>query len=200
MRPCIERRLLVLLLILPAAAGFASPAAEFREFVPKGFALRAAEILEARKTGYRLAAKGAGVAYCARCGGAFGDPFEDPAIRSGVLTIHNYGGSALRWGHSYSFRKIKGAYRLISYSFSTFRSAEECTGASLDYDLVEGRAALSRDYISPQTNECKSDDRTVEVPARELFLENQASWNLQSEGSFDWFFRPRENQPGKMPD
>jgi hypothetical protein len=200
----------------------AKPGDEFRSFVPGGYSLLAFEkgdlnedglddavlildppnpeddrlvyVLEARKTGMRLAAKGAGIAYCARCGGAFGDPFENPSISNGTFTIHNYGGSALRWGHSYSFRKIKGAYRLISYSFSTFRSAEECTDQGMAYDLLSGTVDLSRDFRSGQDGtDCSTEAQTVQAPVLDLLLENQADWKLPNQSSYGWFFYPKGN-------
>lgn len=198
------------------------PANQFHAFIPAGWDLRAVEkgdlngdsikdavlileqpgseegdrlvyILEGTRTGFQTAAKAPGIAYCMRCGGAFGDPFEDPDITRGVLSIHNYGGSAVRWGHTYSFAKIDGAYRLISYDFSTFRSAEECTEAGMHYNVRTGIVQLSRDKMKQgDVRECLTTEETVKAPVRDLLIEDQASWNLPGESSFDWFFRPAE--------
>lgn len=152
---------------------------------------RLVTILEGTRTGFQTAAKASGIAYCMRCGGAFGDPFEDPNITNGVLSIHNYGGSAVRWGHTYSFAKIDGAYRLVSYGFSTHRSAEECTDAGMHYNVRTGTVYLSRDSMLPgEMRECTTSEETVKAPVRDLLIEDHASWNLPGESSFDWFFRP----------
>lgn len=214
------KRLIAVGFLLSAAGVIAEPASPFSKFVPPGYELntfqkgelngdsfedavlildprlpeddRLVVILEGTKTGFRMAAKAAGVSYCARCGGAFGDPFEDPDIARGVLSIHNYGGSAQRWGHTYSFRKMDGHYRLISYSLSTFRSAEECTDAGMNYDLLSGEVQLQRDSLKPGTSECVTQAQSIKAPARNLRIEDQASWQLQTMSSYEWFFYPKE--------
>lgn len=147
-------------------------------------------VLEGTAGGFRIAAKASGIAYCMRCGGAFGDPFEDPDITRGVLSIHNYGGSAVRWGHTYSFSKIDGAYRLISYDFSTHRSAEECTDAGIHYDVRTGTAQLTKDSMVEEgnTRECRTTAETVKGPVLDLRIEDQASWNLPNESTYSRFF------------
>jgi len=52
---------------------------------------------------------------CRRCGGVFGDPYENIEIKNNGFIISFYGGSSWRWGYNYSFSydKIKTNWFLV---------------------------------------------------------------------------------------
>lgn len=43
------------------------------------------------------------VVYCRTCGGMMGDPYVGTEVAPGRFTVNHYGGSAWRWGNSYTF-------------------------------------------------------------------------------------------------
>lgn len=51
---------------------------------------------------------------CHMCGGAFGDPFLEVAIKEGQFTVHHLGGSSDRWTRSTSFAydKVESTWML----------------------------------------------------------------------------------------
>lgn len=150
-------------------------------------------IYEAGKNGFTLAATITNLAYCARCGGVFGDPFEMPDIIGGTLLLHNYGGSAWRWGHSYHIEKINGAYRLTAYTRSGFHSAEECTGRTLEVDLRSGQVLMSLETGKLDDGECAARDASASVKPGVLPLDPETLRSLKSESDYQDFFRDAYN-------
>ncbi|MCB1321575.1 MAG: hypothetical protein KDK34_15075 [Leptospiraceae bacterium] len=145
-------------------------------------------ILEKPVDGYVLAARSHTTAFCRECGGVFGDPSNPPDIQNGVLTISNYGGSAWRWGVSYSIRKQQGNYTLIGYTSSAFHAAsEECTETEVDFNLSTGRVRLSRQ--TGRQGNCRDIEKWINrpIPAPYL-LKNETDWKLPSESDYPDFF------------
>ena len=51
----------------------------------------------------KQARRGDEVVYCRTCGGMMGDPYVGTEVAGGRFTVTHYGGSAWRWGNSYTF-------------------------------------------------------------------------------------------------
>ena len=51
----------------------------------------------------KQARRGDGVVYCRTCGGMMGDPYVGTEVARGRFTVTHYGGSAWRWGNSFTF-------------------------------------------------------------------------------------------------
>jgi hypothetical protein len=62
---------------------------------------------------YRKAISRKGVILCERCGGMFGDPFQEFKIENNVLSIVHYSGSSSRWGSTHKFKYISGDFYLV---------------------------------------------------------------------------------------
>jgi hypothetical protein len=62
---------------------------------------------------YRKAISRKGVILCGRCGGMFGDPFQEFKIENNVLSIVHYSGSSSRWGSTHKFKYINGDFYLV---------------------------------------------------------------------------------------
>jgi hypothetical protein len=76
-----------------------------------------------------VAARNDLVAFCAGCGGVFGDPFEGVEAGKNTFTISNYGGSRYRWAYSYQFnysRRDK-AWQLVKVTETSMDTANPDT-------------------------------------------------------------------------
>lgn len=51
----------------------------------------------------KQAHRGDAVVYCRTCGGMMGDPYTGTEVGEGRFTVTHYGGSAWRWGSSFTF-------------------------------------------------------------------------------------------------
>lgn len=51
----------------------------------------------------KQARRGDDLVYCRTCGGMMGDPYVGTEVAKGRFTVTHYGGSAWRWGNSYTF-------------------------------------------------------------------------------------------------
>ena len=64
---------------------------------------------------FKLAARNDSIVMCKRCGGVFGDPFDDVVIKKGYFSIEHYGGSAWRWSRIITFKYSKAIDNWVLY-------------------------------------------------------------------------------------
>jgi len=63
---------------------------------------------------------------CKRCGGAFGDPFNDISITAGVLTVDHFGGSNWKWSFNHKFRYQNDDFYLIGKTSNSYFGGHDC--------------------------------------------------------------------------
>lgn len=121
-------------------------------------------ILFKEQDGYKVAGKSSNVLLCSTCGGIFGDPFAGVDIRSGVISIDHYGGSAWRWSNTDKFRFQKDGFYLIGTTSDWFWINGDCgedaeighSGRNYeDINLITG----DREVIK-RTEDCKLIEHT----------------------------------------
>lgn len=151
-------------------------------------------ILDKQKDGkLKLANQVEEIALCASCGGVFGDPYDSGTIKNGILTIHNYGGSADRWAETFKIRYIQGSYKLIGYTSNQFSSIEACKGKTVDYNSVTGKVQLTKESVAEKSKgadaECHELEKWTTWDSKGSFeLKNRASWKLPGIANFSEFF------------
>lgn len=72
------------------------------------------------------------VVLCSGCGGAYGEPDLDLNSKKGIIFLSDYGGSAWRWGHTYTLRYEKGEIKLIGMTSNNYHSVG---GDSESFDI-----------------------------------------------------------------
>jgi hypothetical protein len=88
-------------------------------------------ILLAKPNGQlRLAARNDRIISCSTCGGAMGDPFQDPAVEAKSFTVMASGGSAWRWSIAYKFNYSRrdDTWQLVRVEETSFHAAEPDKG------------------------------------------------------------------------
>lgn len=88
-------------------------------------------------------AKNEGIVMCSSCGGVFGDPYDDIAIKNGYFSLEHYGGSNWRWTHIITFKYDKEKNKWFmhkeggtSYHTSEPDKAEETVKTTKDFGIV----------------------------------------------------------------
>lgn len=109
---------------------------------------RAVYIFLKNHMGYDLKHENHTLVLGSKNGGVYGDPYAGISIAEGVLTISDYGGSATRWGHDYSF-EYKENELLLAKVISIGHSTHTLNGARDIYDLFRGSTetrTIDQDY------------------------------------------------------
>lgn len=83
-------------------------------------------------------------------GGLF-DPFAGVAIEAGMLVLRFYGGSALRYSNSYTFRYARSGFRMTAAEAVSYHAATG-EGVSHNIDLVNDRMRVTTGNMT-QTDE-----------------------------------------------
>ncbi|WP_172616544.1 hypothetical protein [Leptospira weilii] len=136
---------------------------------------------------YRLALSVEEIAFCAQCGGMLGDPYNPPQIKSGVLTVSNYGGAADRWYETFTIQFRRGRYELIGYTVGGFSAVDECHATDIDINLLTSKARLRKD-VSKGTG-CEMNEQWTNWKATfPFYLKARNTWKLPSEANFPKFF------------
>jgi hypothetical protein len=114
-------------------------------------------ILQGRAQGFLLSSYTRQGVLCKRCGGAFGDPYEQMSLKNNVLEIDHYAGSNWRWGIHTTFRFQKNQWQLIGYSYISYFSAGECEDAgAAAYNLYEANFSTGKAHIvNTKDDACK---------------------------------------------
>src|SRR5262245_31938410 len=73
-----------------------------------------------------LAKRNDKVVYCEDCGGMMGDPFMGVTIKGTRFTVEHYGGSAWRWGVSFSFdySRKENTWQLVQVEDVSFHATD----------------------------------------------------------------------------
>jgi|WetSurMetagenome_2_1015567.scaffolds.fasta_scaffold653239_1 hypothetical protein len=73
---------------------------------------------------YKLAGRNDHIVFCASCGGAFGDPYQEVTIQKGSFSVMHYGGSAMRWTQNitFSYQAATGKFILKSDTGESFNA------------------------------------------------------------------------------
>lgn len=66
------------------------------------------------------------IVYCSTCGGAMGDPFVTVKAARNSFTIGHYGGSAWRWGNSFTFgfSRRDNTWQLVEVAEESFHALD----------------------------------------------------------------------------
>ena len=107
----------------------------------------------------KQARRGDTVVYCRTCGGMMGDPYVGTEVARGRFTVTHYGGSAWRWGNSFTF-SYDGARKdwFLDQETSTSFHATEPGEASLE--------VLSREELGDVTLEAFRYEHDTALPWR----------------------------------
>jgi len=87
--------------------------------------------------GLRLSASSDRALLCQKCGGVFGDPFQEVTVEKGAVVIKHFGGSTARWASVNRFRYQKGEWFLIGKTYST-QNVFSKKGSTTDSNLLTG--------------------------------------------------------------
>jgi hypothetical protein len=79
-----------------------------------------------------------------KAGGMMGDPFEDIAIKNGVLLISQAGGSSWKWSHTDKYKFQNNSFELIGYTSYYGKPCEY--QANFDYNLSTGDIEFEKEY------------------------------------------------------
>ncbi|MDB5102073.1 MAG: hypothetical protein JWM80_6494 [Cyanobacteria bacterium RYN_339] len=89
-------------------------------------------------------ASSTGPVLCRQCGGVFGDPFEELAIRDGVLMLRHYAGSNWRWSLTDRFLWQAGAWRHIGKTHTDTFTNDLDYMHERDHNLITGYVIVTR--------------------------------------------------------
>ncbi len=89
--------------------------------------------------------------YGSRDGGMMGDPFEEIAIKKGILWISHYGGSSWKWGFTDKYRYQAGEMFLIGYTSKWGKHCEDWE--HVDFNLSTGKMIVKKEYEDCNTEE-----------------------------------------------
>lgn len=111
--------------------------------------------------------------YGSQDGGMMGDPFEEIAIKNGLLLISQSGGSSWKWNHTDKYRYQNGEFYLIGYSSNSGKLCEYWM--DVDFNLSTGKMVVKKEY-----ERCETDEQEIYKRENETLLEKGLNITLQT--------------------